>query len=213
MCIISVSGKINSGKDTVAEIIKDLSIEKNWEVKKWAGKLKEVASILTGISKEKFEDQEFKKTKLNSEWDKPIYFRGEFIGTEPMKVRDFLQLLGTDAIRNGLHSDTWVNALMSEYKTINLPGMTVINKMYDVEPEKFWIITDTRFPNELAAAKQHNAITIKVIRNSNNTIGLAHSSETSLDHITDWDYVIENNGTLEDLRNMVYDILQTEQII
>lgn len=32
-----------------------------WEIKKFAGKLKQIASLLTGISTEKFEDQEFKK--------------------------------------------------------------------------------------------------------------------------------------------------------
>ena len=54
--IISISGKIGSGKDTVAEIIKQMSFDKPWEIKKWAGKLKEVATILTGIPVEKFED-------------------------------------------------------------------------------------------------------------------------------------------------------------
>ena len=59
--IISISGKIGSGKDTVADIIQSIDISRTWEVKKWAGKLKQVATLLTGIPMEKWEDQEFKK--------------------------------------------------------------------------------------------------------------------------------------------------------
>ncbi len=32
-----------------------------------------------------------------------------------MTVRELLQKLGTDAIRDNLHEDAWVNALISEY--------------------------------------------------------------------------------------------------
>ena len=75
--IISISGKIGSGKDTVAEIIKQMSFDKPWEIKKWAGKLKEVATILTGIPVEKFEDQEFKQTFNPKERHTPIEFLKE----------------------------------------------------------------------------------------------------------------------------------------
>jgi dephospho-CoA kinase len=64
--LIGISGKIGSGKDTVAAIIQELYPQ--YEVKKFAGKLKDIASILTGIPVEKFEDQEFKKTDLGKEW-------------------------------------------------------------------------------------------------------------------------------------------------
>lgn len=39
-----------------------------WKVKKFAGKLKEIASILTGVPVEKFEDQEFKKQYMPPEY-------------------------------------------------------------------------------------------------------------------------------------------------
>ena len=84
--IISINAKIGSGKDTVGKIIQYL-VDKdragyqhpdsqedfesycknfnqkycNWEIKKFAGKLKQIGSILTGIPVEMFEDQEFKK--------------------------------------------------------------------------------------------------------------------------------------------------------
>jgi hypothetical protein len=62
--IIGISGKIGSGKDTIGEIIQGLSItngEREFEVKKFAGKLKTIASLLTGFPVEDFEDQEFKE--------------------------------------------------------------------------------------------------------------------------------------------------------
>jgi len=184
--IISITGRIGSGKDTVAEIIQSISPYHNWEVKKFAGKLKEIAELLTGVPKINFEDQEFKKQTMSDQWG--------------MTYRDFLQKLGTEAMRNGLHENVWVNALFSDYTPFEsqLPN---------------WIITDTRFPNELQAAKLHKAITIKVIRDSGNTIGTLHSSETALDDFTEWDYIIDNNGTIEDLKAKVISILEAEEIL
>ena len=122
MAIISITGKIGSGKDTAAEIIKELAPEYGWEIKKFAGKLKTVASILTNIPVEKFEDQEFKKTFLSKEWS--YWTPDEEV--KDMSVRELLQLLGTEAMRNGLHPNTWVNALWSDYTD-----------------KSNWIITDT----------------------------------------------------------------------
>ena len=213
MAIISISGKIGSGKDTVAAIIMELANDKQWEVKKWAGKLKEVASLLTGIPKEKFEDQEFKKTILGPEWNKPVYLKGELVSSEPMTVRDLLQLLGTEAMRNGLHTDTWVNALMSEYKTSNGVDTKEEGDGDGVVADKFWIITDTRFPNELAAVIRHEAITIKIVRNSGNNIGTTHSSEQALDHYENWNYIVDNDGTIDDLRTKIFNILRNARIV
>ena len=81
------------------------------------------------------------------------------------------------------------------------------------EQVSYWIITDSRFPNELAAVKKHNGIAIKVIRDSGNTIGTTHTSETALDNYTEWDYVIDNNGTLEELKTQVLSILEKESLL
>ncbi len=92
--IIGINGYSGSGKDTVGkliqiaacndlpegqdidDILKDytnnewwIEEKSGWEIKKWAGKLKTIASLLTGIPVEKFEDQEFKKTNLGPEWN------------------------------------------------------------------------------------------------------------------------------------------------
>ena len=225
MSIIGINGKIGSGKDTVGSIIQyltsecgdinnksyrdyetfvsrgggsaprqhDFHYQSNWEIKKFAGKLKEVASLLTRVRMEYFEDQEFKKLNMDPEWG--------------MTYRDFLQKLGTDAMREGLHENVWVNALMSDYHP---------PKMDQYYPSK-WIITDMRFPNEMDAVKDKQGITIHVskgyvltgdLENLNNI----HASETALDGYI-FDYYIVNDGTIEELIKKVRQILKEEGIL
>lgn len=153
-----------------------------FEIKKFAGKLKQVASILTGIPIKMFEDQEFKKTNLGPEWNYSVALDRDTMLQEhkyweevPMTVRDFLQKLGTDGLRDGLHENTWVNALMADY-TIKTN----------------WVITDTRFPNEAEAIKQRDGVILN-ITNPNVSPVNRHVSETALDGYP-FDHVIVNDG-------------------
>ena len=67
------------------------------------------------------------------------------------------------------------------------------------------IIPDMRLKKELAFFKKHNAFTIRVNstyenRSKRGTVVKDNDlTETDLDDITDWNYVIENNSTYEDL--------------
>jgi hypothetical protein len=194
--IISITGKIGSGKDTVARIWNELYPMQQWENKKWAGKLKDVASLITGIPKEKFEDQEFKHTNLGLEWatwypniDRP----------DLMSVRDLLQRLGTEAMRDGLHKNVWVNALLADYKQYK----TYNGNGDEIYRYPNWIISDTRFPNELLAVREKGGIIIKVVRNNTTNHGAEHISETALDDVTGWDFIIDNNGSIEDLKDKI----------
>ena len=210
--IISITGKIGSGKDTVAQIIQECTPYHKWEIQKWAGKLKTIAEIISGIPKEKFEDQDFKYTNLPKCWDRQVQ-SGRYKTTQSMTVRDLLQLLGTEAMRNGLHTNVWVNALMSDYKG-NVKEWDELGNDTLVEYPN-WIITDTRFPNELEAVREQKGITIKVHRPGRKTDEkqAQHASEVALDHVTDWDYVISNDGDLSDLKNKVYEILEAEKLL
>jgi len=205
--IISITGKIGSGKDTVADIIKQTT-QIDWEVKKFAGKLKTIAEILCGVPKFNFEDQEFKKTQMSEEWG--------------MTYREFLQKLGTEAMRDGLHKNVWINALFADYRPLDDTLRSSMGNVIDYSECEFpnWIITDTRFPNEMEAVKRRKGLIIKVERDlilrkgySTPTESDLHPSETSLDNYTEWDYVIENNGTLQELNQKVIDILEKENLI
>lgn len=191
--LIGISGKIGSGKDTTAELIqlvttyglnnlkevrnvtprlmdnqdfKEYTLQNaNWQIVKYAENLKLIASMLTGIPRKNFEDQEFKKTHLGPEWNN-------------ITVREFLQTLGTRALRDNLNENVWVNSLFGNF-----------------DESSQWLITDTRFPNEADAIKERGGIVVRVDRGLNTG---DHPSETALDDY-DFDYVIPNKGNIEEL--------------
>ena len=181
--LIGISGKAGSGKNTVASLLQE--IDHSFEQKAFAAKLKEVASILTGIPVHMFEDQEFKKETMPEEWwhtdghtvNKPTY-------------RRFLQEVATEAMRDQVHPDVWVNALFADWKG---------PKMDEYHPSK-WIITDVRFPNEYKAIKDRGGIILRVERPGVETMG--HVSERALDEHK-FDYVIYNDGSIPDLFKQV----------
>jgi hypothetical protein len=239
MSIISINGKISSGKDTVGKIIQYLTSEYKdkydflewrdrvenygsntyspFEIKKFAGKLKTIASLLTGIPVEKFEDQEFKKQEMSEEWwYKNVYDAGwdkkwtkESVdyptntSTESHIVkttyRQFLQNLGTEAMRDGLHTNVWVNALFADYKRA-LDLVKSEDTKYNLKVEEVgeypnWILTDMRFPNEMEAVVEKGGITIRVVRNNNTK----YSDEKVKAILKDMGYVDLSDGVWEEL--------------
>lgn len=194
--IIGINGYSGTGKDAVGQIIQKLCPNENWEIKKFAGKLKEVASILTSIPVKYFEDQDFKRTVLGEEW-----WTNCDEGSQPMTVRDLLQKLGTECMRTGLHSNTWVNALMVDYKPA---------KMDQYNPSK-WVVTDTRFPNEAKAIKDKGGIVIRIDRPGIKPIN-NHPSEVGLDY-WDFDYAIGNVSDLVSLEFTVENILKEIKVL
>jgi len=192
--VIGISGKAGQGKDTLAKMINywyantnwgplEISLEEFiqdphydfieiWEIKKFAGALKKICAILLGVEESQFEDQEFKKSKLGPEWG--------------MTVREFLQKVGTEAMRDSVHPDIWVNALFAYY----------------TEYFSKWIITDVRFPNEVQAIKKRGGIIIRIEGLPTNKT-TEHISETLLDNYQEFDYHINNPGTYTGLYKAV----------
>ncbi len=186
--ILGINGYSGSGKDTIGKLLQDLYPEENWKIKKFAGKLKTVASLLSGIPQSNFEDQDFKKTLLGTEW-----WTACDEGLQPMTVRDFLQKLGTEGLRVGLHENTWVNALMADYKPETMYVVNPITGSLDAKVDTKmpnWVITDVRFPNEAQAIKEKGGYVIRIDRPGVKPIN-DHPSETSLD-TWKFDYKIAN---------------------
>lgn len=210
MAIIGISGKMGSGKDTLGKILCELAPQ--YEIKKYATKLKQIASLLSGIPIKKFKDEEFKKNLMSSEWwtlNKPTPAYGDMYNS--MSVREFLQRIGTDALRDGLHPDVWVNALMADYKVKStFKGVTNYNTNPIIEYVPNWIITDVRFPNEVQAIVDRGGIIIRINRTDKSRINADHPSETALDNWDGFNYVIDNNGTIEDLHAHAEAILKLE---
>lgn len=212
--IIGISGKKQSGKDTVAHIIRYLTAEgdgmdifwKNkggiqeylkvaseykpdnsdvvWKIKRFADELKMFVSRITGIPLDDLEKEEVKQSYLGEEWDR-FMFDGQYYDIDtwsalhqseynkaPTKdeiryfrsrvtVRTLLQEVGTDAMRNIIHPNIWVNATFAKYRT-NFEAKTTEEWGKNLEPK--WIIPDMRFPNELKAVEERKGITIRVDR-------------------------------------------------
>lgn len=200
--IIGVSGRIGHGKDAVGDIIRGLRNNSygqgTWQIKKFAYKLKQIVSILTGIPVEDLEKQEVKDRVLGEEWMTFQLTRREEY--RPYTVREVLQRVGTEAMRNQIHQNVWVNALFSEYKPISTGWLY----SPDIYPK--WVITDVRFPNEAKAIKDRGGIVIRVNRGGDQAAEGLHPSETALDDY-EFDEVIINDGTLEDLKEKVRTIL------
>ena len=210
--ILGLSGKIKSGKDTVGQMIIDLTKKKHvdyvtddhgmhgfedvsyiptFKIRKFADKLKQVASLLTGIPRDKFEDQDFKASLMDSEWAQPSYkkqYPEPYIPT----YREFLQRLGTETMRNTLHDNVWVNSAMSDIDDKNI------------------IFTDVRFPNEAQAVTDRDGILIRINRyppGCSPILMNEHATEKALD---DWkfDHIIYNLGTLDDLKFQIKEVLK-----
>ena len=217
MSIIAISGKMGSGKDTVGKLIQYHIVKKNlpsldtsvifeeykqfsrilnavsyWEIKKFAGKLKQLCSTILGCSIEDFESEEFKQKELGPEWDfesESFVESGVYSKTvNKMTVRKLMQLLGTDSFRNNVHPNIWVNSLFTDYS----------------ESDN-WIITDCRFINEAQEIKRRGGIIVRVERTSG--AEKVHSSENELDS-WEFDHVIDNNGTIEELSEKVLAFLK-----
>jgi len=295
--IISISGKIGSGKDTVAKMLQYLSIKSdmptktffnhgehvqqlpakdiaNWNfpestfvVKRFADKIKDTVCLWIGCTREQLEDREFKEKPLGEQWhvwkvhnqNDTYIFRSEAerddymselkeklydvwedtaISDKILTPRKLMQLLGTEAGRNIIHPDIWVNALFADYKpSIDKTGKALPTDSYKGVSLNYkksdWIIPDMRFLNELDGVRKRNGITIRIERQTElrlpnlykqfqedtvaqewgsflRDIGeykkVYHQSETSLDHVDDWDYIIHNDGSMEALLNSVKQI-------
>lgn len=224
----------------------------NWQIKKYAYKLKQIVALLTGCTVEDLENQEFKNKEIGESWIKWEIAWSDFADTLKLNqnywtkavanseqeakniaglsgaftirycrevrltYRTLLQLVGTEAMRNCIHENVWVNALFSDYSIIG--GKMIPPKEGEEYTSKNhiypnWIITDTRFPNEAKAIKDRDGIVIRVNRSHDlDVIMDEHPSETALDDY-EFDYVIDNNGTIEELIEKVREVLRKEKLI
>lgn len=82
-----------------------------------------------------------------------------------------------------------------------------------LEQEGNIIVTDVRVPHEYEVFKNAGAVSIRVEASRDTRaargklIGETDITEVGLDHITDWDYVIDNNGDYENLVKQVNEII------
>lgn len=185
--IIGIAGKAQAGKDTTAMMLQSLISHPDitWNMY-WNSDIVYTNNHFIVH----FADllKEVAQTMLNMPFEdfnlqevKQQYL--EWLG---MTVREFLQKLGT-AVRNEIDPDFWVKALFNAYV-------------------KNIIIADVRFPNEAKAVKDAGGLLIRINRPGAGAGN--HISETALDDYKDFDYIINNEGTLKDLFYKVKNVLK-----
>lgn len=189
---IAITGKANSGKNTLGKL---LSEELNKRVDhKYTGSgtayiafadpiKKMIRLMFPNLPKEYL----YGPSHLRSE-----IIPGAFKDGEPLTIRQLLMDLGT-GIGRAYCEKIWLNAFDHEF-----------NHYADNDVV---IVTDVRFRNEFDHLKKLGFYQIKLLRDSHTKID--HSSEINQDSIKDneFDYIVHNNGTLEDLKKEVAKIV------
>jgi hypothetical protein len=182
--IIGISGKIGSGKDTLAQLLlkecEKYFHELKVEQKSYAYKLKYITSFLTGTTLEENFDREG-KNKFLPEWG--------------MTIGEIQQRLGTEGVRKGVHEEGWVLALFADYKP----------------SEHLWIVSDVRFKNEAEAVKSRGGFLIRlegdpVGARANSKRDHSHPSETDLDNYNGFDIIYDNSKGIKELERLASEI-------
>lgn len=113
-----------------------------------------------------------------------------------MSLRDILVYVGTYILQVDLNKNVFVNIIDNK---INIEELNNKNL-------KYAIITDVRFYHELDYIKKKNGFTIKIIRNSISQLPNIAEHEFD-DEDNSFDYIIENNGSKEDLFKTVWNLV------
>lgn len=199
--IIGLVGLIGSGKGTVGDHLVNAHA---FVQDSFAKPLKDAASIIFGWERSLMEGDTAEsrafRDQIDPYWTKAL--RRDFT------PRLALQLIGTEGGRNIFGQDLWTASLIRR-----------------LNPQKDYVITDVRFPNEITELQKVGATIIRIQRGpdpdwftlaleinrrvqmSPNPLIPSHSHDTNLPHISEWawvghpgiDAVVMNNKTKDDL--------------
>ena len=195
--LIGVVGLIGSGKGTVSDRLEQ---KHNFRKDSFARSLKDAVSSMFNWNREMLEG----KTDDSRAWrETPDKFWSEKFSKE-VTPRWVLQYFGTEVMRQGMHDAIWIDSCLARYKG---------------EPT---VISDTRFENEIKTIRESGGKIILVKRGQDpdwftsyvegNIMPTGiHSSEFAWAK-SDFDYVIRNDGTLEELYSQIDDLIISNKI-
>lgn len=189
--IIGICGLIGAGKDTAADYLVNFH---EFKRESFAGTLKDAVAHVFGWDRELLEG----RTKHAREWREEIDpWWSERLDMPGLTPRLVLQLWGTEVCRKAFHDDIWIASLENKLRK---------------SPDNI-VISDCRFPNEISSIRRAGGRVIRVIRGPEpewfslarlNTSRMKtvypniHASEYSWAS-TQFDSIIDNNGTVEEL--------------
>jgi hypothetical protein len=204
--LIGICGFISSGKDTIADYLVNFH---EFRRESFANTLKDAVSAVFGWDRMMLEG----RTKEAREWREQVDpWWAARLKMPNLTPRLMLQLWGTEVCRKGFHDDIWIASLENKLR----------NSKDNI------VISDCRFPNEIASIKRAGGKVIRVIRGpepewydaavsfnrgqrGNTTWALSerklkslgiHTSETAWVG-TKFDHVIDNNGSVQELYDQI----------
>lgn len=222
MNIIGISGKAGSGKDAAADIL----LQREGFIRvSLADPIKRFAQDVWGFSdRQLWGPSEFRNAP---DLRYPIG-DGEYLS--PRKV---LQHVGTEGTR-AIDHDVWIRyairtatrLLMATPRSLCYSSQRGTRAFTSYYPPGFSetpgdfpnkvkavVIPDVRFINECKSIKEAGGLLLKIVRPGAGLQGdfAAHQSESEMSAISDSDFdcIIENNGTLDDLKVKVDEFADT----
>ena len=210
--IIGITGFIGSGKDTVAQMFVGRGAVKD----SFAAPLKDLCSSVFGWDRDMLEGHTVESRDFR---ETPDLYWTRKLGIDNFTPRLALQLVGTDIMRTHFNQSIWLDSL--EYR---------IRKNSSID--QLVVISDCRFKNELDLIKQLGGTVIHVLRDelpqwyetavhaNKGSVPAKHTMETRYSnvHASEWkwvgydfDYEIQNTGTLDDLEQKVITICEELQ--
>ena len=189
--IIGISGRKRHGKDMIATYLAKHGVQRV----AFADELKRFAMDIWDLSFEQVYGADDLRESVDPRW-----------GVSP---RFIMQQFGTEVGRS-VHKDTWVRKTLRLIEDAHQGHPVILPDFVErrfreyvlsAEEAAVWSIPDARFPDEAEAIRAAGGVVIKVVRPSivsNDT----HTSETRVDQVRA-DYLIVNDGTLDDLRAKV----------
>jgi len=180
--IIGLGGKSLSGKTTIGNYLSEILTDQGHSAKiyHFADVLKESCAVLFGFDPSLCYTEEGKGSELSISRG---YFKfladvekyPELDLEKKLTIRELLQFIGTDLIRNNLNPDIWADTTIRKIQREN----------YDIA-----LICDVRFPNELDVINKYGT-SIRLTRTIKND---RHVSETALDnYVSSFTHVIRNH--------------------
>lgn len=206
-----MSGKMGSGKDTIAPLVLDRLNKSNAYHLYYADALKNEADRIFEVIRKAPSAQKAKE-EVAEDFDMSAEHAASLVDAvyEELKadpslharsrtggIRRVLQLLGTE-VRRSVDPDYWVNIALASALIQLAAGRDVY-------------VTDARFPNEIAACGGIGALTVRLNVTEQtqrdrllerdgilpSEQALAHVSETSLDEFEGFGLILDNNGSVE----------------
>lgn len=180
--LIGLYGKARSGKDTAADFI---SSRGGFHKYAFAEPIKKMLKSVFGDN----------------------FHEGDRSGVCPqagVSYRHMMQTLGTEWGRDCINKDLWLNLAKAEWQWV-LAGRPAHRPDWDLPR---MVISDVRVPNEAEWILSQGGIVIEIVSDrSPSSVGVeGHSSESGIP-VSLVSIVVENNGTIKDLRNELVRVL------